>query len=214
MNTEVDLAKKVIEWLEEQHWDVYQEVMMISGRADIVAVRSGYVWTIETKTSMSFSVINQARVRKTHFKSIAVPVSHNRTELVREILNNFGIGFIEVDDFVRERIRPVLHRDYHKFSKQVIKSLRPEHKYVLSAGSSGGGYLTPYSMTMIDIRRFIGLHPGCTLKEIMDELGKFHYSTIASARCCISKALVNWESEWCDAKQENGKTRYYLRERI
>ena len=48
---ETEIAEIVIDWLEKQHWDVYQEVPVNSGFADIFAVRNGLVWVIETKTS-------------------------------------------------------------------------------------------------------------------------------------------------------------------
>jgi len=56
---ETDLAERVINWLEDQHWEIYQEVQFrgYGGIADIVAVRAGYLWIIECKTSMTFTLL-------------------------------------------------------------------------------------------------------------------------------------------------------------
>jgi Holliday junction resolvase len=51
MIKEIDIGKALVEWLNVQHWDVYQEVKIYSHIADVVAVRNGIVWIIECKTS-------------------------------------------------------------------------------------------------------------------------------------------------------------------
>lgn len=62
MKSETDLAEKVVEWLQAQQWEVFQEVQLDSfGRiADIVAVSGPLLWVIECKTSQSFAVFEQA----------------------------------------------------------------------------------------------------------------------------------------------------------
>ena len=73
---ETILAELVVNWLESQKWDVYQEVQIETyGKiADIVAVLGNLVWIIECKKSLSLSVMEQAyRWRRyANFTSVAV----------------------------------------------------------------------------------------------------------------------------------------------
>jgi hypothetical protein len=217
--SESDLAAKVIEWLEAQHWDVYQEVVFRGngGRADIVAVRNGYLWIIETKTSLTFTVLSQASYWRSHFRSIAVPKSqdHNGGRgMAYQIAKDYlKIGVLEVNSlWVNEVIGPPLMREYHKFAKDMIGNLRPEHKTFCQAGSNGGGYFTPYRETMRDVQMYIASHPGCKLKEIVDGLKHYHYRTKSSALTCIRVALSNWEP-WCEVRTgEKGEFRYYIKQ--
>ena len=59
---ETVLAEKVIAWLEDYGWDVYQEVQIFPAGevCDIVAVQNRIVWAIETKTTFCLAVIAQA----------------------------------------------------------------------------------------------------------------------------------------------------------
>lgn len=220
---ETDLGEKVVKWLEAQHWDVYQEVKFSGsgGRADIAAVRDGKLWIIECKTSLSFTVLEQASGWSSHFRSIAIPATRERSgrgvayRIARDYLK---IGVIEVrmefSDVVYEFIPAPLMREYHREAKRLIGGLREEQKYYASAGTNGGGYYTPYRGTMDAVKRFIMHHPGCTLKEIMDDIGdKHHYASVSSARSCIRTALSNWETPWCEIKTgEDGRTfRYYVK---
>lgn len=96
---ETELAQPVVEWLESQHWDVYQEVECPGGYADIVAVRDNYLWIIECKTSFSLKVVEQAMGRRAHFRSIAIPktrgsLSENGIEY--DLLRIYQIGALVV----------------------------------------------------------------------------------------------------------------------
>lgn len=217
---EADLASNVIDWLEQQHWDVYQEVKFskyYGSIADIVAVRAGYVWVIECKTSMTLTVMRQANQWRAHFRSIAVPPARTRDDrdfayhLARDY---FKLGVIEVYDkyTIHERQSPPLMREFHEFAKWKISNLCDEQKHYAKAGTNGGGYFTPYRSTMNDVQRYIRNNPGCTLKEIMSNLQTHHYSSNATARSSIRVALSNWENDWCEVKTDDGKEyRYYIR---
>jgi hypothetical protein len=219
--SEADLAKKVIAWLEEQHWDVYQEVVFKhqSARADIVAVRAGLVWVIETKTSLTLAVLEQASNWCAHLRSIAVPGCFSdgggRGTAYGIARNYLKIGIIEVGGkrgYVCEVVDPPIMREYHNCAKRMRSQLKEEHKHYLAAGSNGGGYYTPYRETMEHVRRFIAAHPGCTLKQIMDDLkGLHHYASTASARSGVRTALSNWESDWCEVRMDGQKFTYYLK---
>lgn len=217
---ETELAEIVIDWLEIQHWDVYQEVQFSAYDriADIVAVRAGMLWIIECKTSMTFTVLEQAYRWPSHFRSIAIPKARERkgrefAYLIAERYLNVGILKVSKDKFstgVYEYLDPPLMREFHKSSKRMIGQLREEHKHYAKAGSSNGGYYTPYRRTMKTVKNFVTNHPGCTLKEIMNDLGEnHHYASNQSARTSIRKALSFWE-DWCKVDINGKEFRYYL----
>ena len=71
--------------------------------------------------------------------------------------------------------------------------------------------MTPYKATMIDVREFIGSHPGCTLAEIIGHVGKAHYAHEASAKNGIRTALNDWE-DWAVIDRQSGRYGYRLKD--
>ncbi len=214
--SESKLAEKVIVWLQEQHWDVYQEVQFrrYSGIADIVAVRNGYLWIIETKLALTFTVMEQAWSWRAHFRSAAIPKARStrgRWAAEKFARESLKIGILEISEegYINENIPAPLMREFHQRSKEMIGDLREEHKTYAIAGSRNGGYFTPYRSTMIEVEMFIRNHPGCTLKQIMDSLSRHHYSSKYSARTGIRAGLANWESSWCEVQMIDGKGHYF-----
>ena len=225
---ETELAEAVVAWLEMEHWDVYQEVQMYaySGICDIVATKGFLVWTIECKTSLTWGLIEQAWLWRAHFRSIAIPRAKARTRGRRVAYltckNFFNLGIIEVHQIktfdesimfeVAEQTPAPLMREYHEAAKRIKSRLVPEHKTYAKAGSVRGGYYTPYKYTMSRVKKFITKNPGCTLKEIMDDIGEGHYASMKSARASIRVALDSHERDWCRVDMENKPYKYYLRE--
>lgn len=214
--SEKDLAAKVVEYLEENGWDVYQEVPTYGGNADILAVKNGLLWAIECKTSLTFKVIEQAIERHSHYCSVAVPSrkgSYDRVGLATDVLHHYGVGLIEVDNyFVREKISAKLHRENNRFAKQSMKKIRPEHKTWAKAGSQSGDVFTPYKRTMREAQNYVWLNPGCTAKEIVDSID--HHYAPTSAKNSLAKALLNFETDWCRAERVDGKLRFYIIEGV
>lgn len=58
--TEAELAKVVTTWLRTDGWSTFHEIECRGGRADIVAVRHGLVWLVETKLRAGLEVLAQA----------------------------------------------------------------------------------------------------------------------------------------------------------
>jgi hypothetical protein len=203
MEKETELGALVVAWLKEQHWDVYQEVMFghYGGVADIVAVRNGIMWIIECKLSYCFTVLEQASRWPAHYRSIAVPFSRTPRDY-RVAKDYYLVGVLEVDpvsDYrggVYERIQPKLFVHNHKQVKKYLALLTELHKTYAMAGSDRGDHLTPYKQTMIDVRRYVESHPGCTIKNLFEEYGSMHYSSAASFKGNIIKALAQFEP-WC-----------------
>lgn len=215
--SEQELAERVVAWLEEQHWDVYQEVQPYrSGHiADIMAVRAGYLWVIECKTSFGFVVLEQANGWRVHYRSVAVSMLKSQTRSrpgIGAAEHYYKVGVIEVGPRgVRETINAPLQRHFHRNAKEYIRKLKPEHKKFAQAGSANGGHYTPYNATIANVRAYIDRNPGCTLKEIIDHLGKMHYASDRSAMGSLKMALARWESGWCRTEWVEGTPHYYIK---
>lgn len=186
---ETTLAAAVVAWLEDQDWDVYQEVQCHAGRADIVAVRRRISWIIEVKTRASLEVIWQAAYHRgaANYLSIAAPHRRNPGPLA-EIAEWKGIGWLDVSagDYgeaptVRETIAAPLHR---RLVHDVRELLRPEHKTHAPAGTSGGGYWSPFKATCREVLTYVSLRPGCSVKDLVAGI-KTHYRSSSSARAAI-----------------------------
>lgn len=225
--SEADIGSLVVEWLQDQHWDVYQEVQVYQYGpiADIMAVQDGRLWAIECKTSLTFKVLEQASGWGAHYRSIAVPYAKNRHSgyglayrVARDMLQ---VGVLEVlniePDYycspVKVEVDAPLVRHNRQMAKFIMGKLSAEHKTCAQAGSNNGGHYTPYRSTIEAIKRFISQYPGCYLCDIMAEIGKGHYSTTGAARASIKKALETWESDWCLIDGSGREARYYIRTR-
>jgi len=169
---ETDLAKVVIIWLNDQHWDIYQEVQFTAGGsiADIVAVRHGTMWIIECKMSYGFAVLQQASYWPVHYRSVAVPseIHYHRDYRVAE--HYYRVGVIEVKpeyNYVHEVVKaPIMYRKDNYYAKLYNSRLTELHKTFAPAGSSSGKHLTPYKLTMMEIKKFVQTNPGCTIKDL------------------------------------------------
>ena len=199
---EIDLAKSVVNWLVEQHWDVYQEVQFNYGGsiADIVAVRHGVMWIIESKISYGFAVLQQASRWSVHYRSVAVPneiYHHHRDYRVAEYY--YRVGVLEVNpkyEDVWEIVKAPLAYRKNNMVKYYYSKLVELHKTFAPAGSKGGQHLTPYKRTMMEVKKTIENNPGCTIKDLYQQLGKMHYSDINSFKGNLLKALIEYEFEF------------------
>jgi len=206
--SETDLAAAVVDWLKKGGWTVYQEVSSgyAGPRADIVAVKNGLSWIIETKLIYNLQVMEQAylwrRRHSTNFVSIAVLMTKKCRK--NAVIDNFhyasGIGLIEVqlrddwyvemsgsDMYVNTRYAPRKIRTGK--SCNIKNALSDRHKDFCKAGSAGGGYLTAFKESVEEIKNYIKKHPGKTIKEVIEAVGSLHWSNPACAKACIAKYL-------------------------
>lgn len=221
--SEADIAKTVIKYLQHENWSVYQEVQFATGGkiADIVAVRHNHIWIIETKTSLTLRVMDQARYWRVPFRSIAIPYagtssSRDERRIAYDIAQNYlKIGVMEVNrEDIKEPVRPPIMREYFRSQKyekmlSMLDGFPPEYK---AAGSNGGGYFTPYKSTIRAARAYITSNPGCTTNDMMAALGRGHYSSLSSARSNLPKCLVDFESDWClVVRDDQQRFHYYIK---
>ena len=218
---ETELAEPVISWLSEQKWNVYQEVEFKghSGIADIVAERHGIIWIIETKTAMTLDVLYQACRWPVHFRSVAVPSPKRSYERHYDVAKYYyQVGVIEVDRseiyndgwFVKEKISPKFFMNNHRVARNMSSQLTDLHKTFSKAGSKGGSHLTPYKLTMLEIRSAITNNPGCTIQDLFDICGKMHYANKQSFKGNVLKCLLSFEKDWCKVDTSVVPHRLYL----
>jgi len=197
---------KVKELLEEMGYEVFSEVQpsFTFRRADVVGYNKPAVCIVEMKTSLTMDLIQQAYqwLPYAHYVYIAIPKRVKGIhDFVFKVLKGFGIGIIEVDWFTDVSLkakfnRPVLKKDWDN-------ELLPEHKTWLDGGSSGGGYVTPYKLTMSKVRSYLERkYPRWVpLSEILEHC-ETHYR---SPKNSLSNALRKFEQEWCETKVINRK---------
>jgi hypothetical protein len=214
---EQDLFDPIKGWLEEKGYEVYAEVEMPFGRADVVGKNHPAYCVVEMKTSLNLEVISQAiRWRGLfHYIYIAIPRRKRRVpSFANKILHDNRIGLLEVDgDYVRTAVPARYNRPYYPYSKKVNNYLYEEQKTWVKGGSNGGGYVTPYKITMSRIKEYLkrerywynGIKKEDggwrTINEIL-EYCETHYQNPKSS---LAKALQDFENDWCESKKENGK---------
>lgn len=193
--TEQQVAELVVAYLEHTGADVYQEVEVSGGVADIVARVRAELWIVEVKTSLSLALIAQGmeRRRLAHRVYLAAPHTKNLRD-VGPIVEALGIGLLEVTpgdagwetsryDYGQPRVRVAIEsRRWNSRPVDLATRLRPEHKTHAKAGAIGaGGRWTPFRETCSLLARLVERQPGITLKEAIDTI-KHHYSSKSSAR--------------------------------
>ena len=199
---EIELAAAVMGWLEEYMWDCYPEAQFESygRRADIAAVRNGRLWIIECKNTLSTVLLNQANdwVPAAHYVSVAVPSLRRRSSyggVIDYFLCGKGIGLIRVAERYNgdldplETIPPRLHRYTHYRATELIKLLHADMKRY-APGNDTGSFSSPFNRTMRDVADYVRRNPGCTVKEIVDNV-EHHYRSSANARSAIPQWLTS-----------------------
>lgn len=218
--TEQELAKHIIEWLEERDWEVYQEVSSgdLCPVADIVAVRNGLTWIIETKTTYGLAVINQACHWLSRFSANYISVAVLKTKKRKGAASWYfhkekGIGLMQVDSggYVSPSHEPKLIRVKKESMNNIKNMICEQHKHYAEAGAKGGGYYTPFKETVRQIEKYVKMHPGTTIKEMVEYVGGFHYASNNSAKNCISKYIREGVIKTIETRQDGRKQRLYLR---
>lgn len=219
--SEVDLAKPVIEYLQNLKWEVYQEVQLYYGSpiADIVAVQHKIIWVVECKKTLSLNLLDQANVWRhyAHYVSVAVPYTRRRRpQIVEEVLKWKGIGLLEVgpewgNHEVNENIGPRLNRK--GLFNYIFNALDEGHKTFAEAGNPDGKRWSPFQQTVMNLKRVVAKHPGITMKELMDNNDmKHHYSSSATARSSILKWIQSGIIKGIKLEREGKAYKLYMEE--
>lgn len=191
---ESDYGAVVVAYLQALGAEVFQEVDVPGGVADIVARVQAELWIIEVKTSLSLALLIQAmeRRRLAHRVILAAPPSRNARD-VAGICAELGVGLWLVSTgyeswdppWVREEVPS---RRWNARPVALAGKLREEHKTHAQAGAvGGGGRWTPFRGTCEALAEAARRTPGIALKAAIGEI-KHHYRSASSAR----SSLATW----------------------
>lgn len=216
-SNETDLARVVVDWLEDQHYQVYQEVQAYDGGpvADIVATQGVLVVVVECKLSLGLRVIEQARFwnRRAHLTYVAVPWPKRDARFATEVAGRFGLGVLWVSDGsygsdhrVDERSRPEFCR--RADVERLRGRLTDGHRTYAQAGNSHSRRWSPFKQTSMDVARYVRDHPGATLSEVIGSV-KTHYRTPATARSCLAQWAEAGKLEGVRLERHDGKIRLW-----
>jgi hypothetical protein len=182
--SEAALAEVVTTWLRADGWRTYHEVELPrSGRADIVAVRRGLVWIVETKLQAGLEVLDQALDRQragAHGVVVAVPGGPAALRLAA-IAGRLGVGVLAVEEgtYYDGRLRtpqtglhPVLKvwPDFARKARvaELTRLLRPEYERQ-AAGTTGAMVRwTPFKAAVKSVVEALLAAPGHRL--LVDQL--------------------------------------------
>ena len=224
--TEAAVAKAVMSYLVLEGWECWPEVELPEGRADIVGVRPfpflphrRCVHIVETKTSWSLSLLEQAISRRqyAHYVSLAAPTKVNN--YFSKLCRREGIGLIRVHargaecdvsqwDAVIQQ--PALQRHKHGVRyfgpQRCLDALHEDQKRYTPGSTADAGYSTPWRRTMDRAAKYVAEHPGCTVKELARAV-EHHYSNAGGAR----QGFLIWLEKRADieARKEHGAMRFY-----
>lgn len=194
---ETAVGVAVAEFLRARGWGVYPEVEINrgGGAADIVATRGQVVWVIECKVSMSLELIDQVFdwMGYGHMRSVAVlQPKRRRRNAGWRILRQNGVGIFEVEHSYGtfqacEVVAPRFDRRA-PLVQRTTGSLNELHKDWALPGqvSRAGGRLTPFSLTVRQVKQYVGEHPGCSMKEVVEGV-KHHYHGDKTARHMLAR---------------------------
>lgn len=202
---ETDVARPVVAWLRDQHWDVHQEVAPGGGgsrRADVVAAQGRVLYVVEVKVTLSLELIEQAMgwLQSAHYVSVAVPynVLHRSGRGVLQfVCQHHGIGLLGVRGIGDDRSWGGPFIDIHRSPRlrrrvtdgYLRKALCEETRTLAEAGSNLNRYHTPFRQTCNTIAQVIGgSATPLTTRELVAAI-THHYSSDASARSCLPSWL-------------------------
>jgi hypothetical protein len=228
--TEVELAKKIIEWLELNGWEVFQEVRKEWGHptADIVAQKDNITWVIETKTSFTLDVMEQADywVGKANQVSIGIPSGTTkgwRDHAFRtKVCKHLGVGILIYGPDPNDRYNLYPHivqiklepLKANKCSHDWSKILKPEHKTYCEAGATSAKHrFTPFRNTLDQLIVVVRDNPGIILKDAVG-LIKHHYKKDTTAEKSLYTFIHDGVIKELEFKYdpEINRNRLYLRE--
>jgi hypothetical protein len=211
MMKEEELAARVVAWLSNQRWEVYQEVQVESygRRADIVAVQGPVSWVIETKMSFGIGVLDQALywVGMANYVSVATPYGRGiRSTVLKRSMESIGLGSLLVRDWgIEERIHPRLQR---RLRRDIRKYLNEPQKTFAPAGNAHGARYTPFQETCRKIVDRVKIQPGIGIKELIDNI-ETHYLSSKTARSVLAKWIQQGVVKGVRAEYEGRALRLY-----
>jgi hypothetical protein len=189
--SEAELAAGVVAWLHSSGAEVYQEVEVPGGIADIVACVGAELWIIETKLSLSLTLLVQAmdRRRLAHRVYCAAPRTRTSRDFGR-VCKELGVGLLEVytggdNTCVKEA---VASRRWNRRPAVLEGLLRAEHQTHAVAGTNGGRWI-PFRDTCAQLLSVVTAEPGIQLRDAIETI-RDHYSSKSAARSHMARWIA------------------------
>lgn len=190
--SETKLAKRIVDYLRLQGWEVFQEVLCPNRRrvVDIYARKkhgAGYrTWAIEVKTSLNLAVMEQAHYWTTfaHQVSIAVPPKKNKRikNFGYKICALLGLGVLELKPREVQEVRQPRQTSVAQFPTLVTA------QKTSTAGTNKRDHWTHFKQTIQNLNELVQKQPGITLDEAIDQI-EHHYRHKNSAKSSLRTAL-------------------------
>jgi len=196
MLTEAIVAAAASSWLKEQGWTVYSEVSLDrhlrenhplgDARADSVGTRGQQTCVVESKLSISWELLAQAKRWLPYADRVWICVPNatftdGRREALDVARNYYGLGVLEYGDAgVVERIQPRAHR---RQDDALLVSLDPGHQTHAAPGTNEGGQFTEFARTKDRLAEYVRANPppnSPKLEEALAAIGH-HYRDRATA---------------------------------
>jgi hypothetical protein len=189
--SESDLAAFVVNYMKDRGYTVYGEVLNKAGaRADMYCVNGSKSVSIETKTTFSLKVIEQAYqwLGQASEIYVAVPKALNYKEryFAMDVCSMYGIGVIEVDTNQKYNNVTML-RKAAICSKPNMPKLYEEQQDSV-AGNANNDYVTPFKLTVRAIQEFIDGQQPLDLRYVIRQV-KHHYASENSAYAALTKLI-------------------------
>ena len=185
---------------------IYAEVL----DCDVLAVCYPVNIAVETKTSLNFKVIDQAIKRKwmAQYIYIAVPKPKEIHGIVRDILEQHGIGLLLYEDYhFQMKIQAKYNRLGKKPSEIREEYVKSYHETQIS-GVKSGQCATDYSVMVKNIKRVLEFEKRfrkgdgwVTIDKILEECDTHYKNPKPSLIATLRK---NWNANWCETQRING----------
>lgn len=190
LRSEKDLGARVVAYMRDLGWDVWQEVRVgryDDRRIDAVGKLGRLVWAVEIKTSLTFRVLEQAHRWIGHANYVSVAAPSPSSDFAIKICRDYGIGVL-CAGWVGAVVESVAPKLWRRRDEKIDRCLTEERRIVGEAGCAGGEYWTPFRKTCWIIRDAVQARPGETLREIVSTVAT-HYSTPGTARSSLAKLI-------------------------
>lgn len=181
--SEAELAAEAKRHFEAQGFECWAEIEHI----DIVARRGAEVIGIEVKKQFDTKLVEQALHAMNYCGAaymVTPKVAGGATKYIREaVIEKSGLGCIEVMDWGwptsahgRFEIRGIAEptRRLHDGLKCITDLLVPEAKNWTEPGKPSCRAVTKFRVTALRVRDYVADHPGCTVREVIEEV-KTHW---------------------------------------
>ncbi len=198
--TEADLAKIIVDYLENLGWIAYKEVS-IKGKGGGIRSDSYFIkkdidgniietMSLETKLSFSLKVIEQAEKWMTHANRSYICIPAPKRNIRKsfqfgvKVCKKMNIGIFEVNmsnHSIKELNSPTMAKNTK------IPPLY-EQQRESEAGNNKGCFITSFKVTVINIEDYMKDKESIELKELISNI-KHHYKNDNSASNTIQKFI-------------------------